>query len=152
MSCTVTRSYPCSRISEVRAFPSSPRVRRTRRSMRSSGTRALLADHLPRCVRYQTDHVIWLLTCRLMILRIETCCLETDILPCSGQSVQLGEQDGKVRRPKTMATTSPLRGVSTVSFFAADHVAARRWYTEFLVWSRTSKGRGTSSSGSVIPA
>jgi len=46
--------------------------------------------------------------------------------------VQLGEQDGKVRRPETMATTSPLRGVSTVSFFAADHVAARRWYTEFL--------------------
>src|SRR5262245_47035157 len=31
-----------------------------------------------------------------------------------------------------MAMTSPLRGVSTVSFFAADHVAATRWYTEFL--------------------
>jgi len=31
-----------------------------------------------------------------------------------------------------MATTSPLRGVNTVSFFAADHVAAARWYTEFL--------------------
>ena len=31
-----------------------------------------------------------------------------------------------------MATTSPLRGLSTVSFFAADHVAARKWYTEFL--------------------
>lgn len=31
-----------------------------------------------------------------------------------------------------MATTSPLRGLSTVNFFAADHVAARKWYTEFL--------------------
>jgi predicted enzyme related to lactoylglutathione lyase len=31
-----------------------------------------------------------------------------------------------------MATTPPLRGVSTVSFFAADHAAARSWYTEFL--------------------
>ena len=31
-----------------------------------------------------------------------------------------------------MATPSPLRGLSTVSFFAADHVAARRWYAEYL--------------------
>ena len=31
-----------------------------------------------------------------------------------------------------MATTSPLRGLSTVSFFAADHAAARKWYSEFL--------------------
>ena len=31
-----------------------------------------------------------------------------------------------------MATSSPLRGVSTVTFFAADHAAARKWYTEFL--------------------
>ncbi len=30
-----------------------------------------------------------------------------------------------------MATTSPLRGLSTVSFFAADHVEARKLYTEF---------------------
>jgi predicted enzyme related to lactoylglutathione lyase len=31
-----------------------------------------------------------------------------------------------------VATASSLRGVSTVSFFAADHAAARKWYTEFL--------------------
>ena len=31
-----------------------------------------------------------------------------------------------------MATTSPLRGLSTVSFFAADHAAARKWYSQFL--------------------
>jgi hypothetical protein len=30
-----------------------------------------------------------------------------------------------------VATTS-LRGLSTVSFFAADHAAARKWYSEFL--------------------
>jgi catechol 2,3-dioxygenase-like lactoylglutathione lyase family enzyme len=29
-------------------------------------------------------------------------------------------------------TPSPLRGLSTVNFFAADHAAARQWYTEFL--------------------
>ena len=31
-----------------------------------------------------------------------------------------------------MATTSLLLGLSTVSFFAADHAAARKWYSEFL--------------------
>jgi hypothetical protein len=31
-----------------------------------------------------------------------------------------------------MTTTSPLRGLSTVNFFAVDHVAATKWYTEFL--------------------
>ena len=31
-----------------------------------------------------------------------------------------------------MPATSPLHGVSTVNFFAADHAAARKWYTEFL--------------------
>jgi predicted enzyme related to lactoylglutathione lyase len=31
-----------------------------------------------------------------------------------------------------MAATQPLRGLSTVSFFAVDHVAARKWYTDFL--------------------
>ena len=31
-----------------------------------------------------------------------------------------------------MATASPVRGVSTVSFFATDHAAARKWYTELL--------------------
>ena len=31
-----------------------------------------------------------------------------------------------------MPATSPLHGVSTVNFFAADHAAAKTWYTEFL--------------------
>ena len=31
-----------------------------------------------------------------------------------------------------MATTSHLRGLSNVSFFAADHAAARKWYSQFL--------------------
>lgn len=31
-----------------------------------------------------------------------------------------------------MAATQTLRGLSTVSFFAADHVAAKKWYTDFL--------------------
>jgi uncharacterized glyoxalase superfamily protein PhnB len=31
-----------------------------------------------------------------------------------------------------MAATQTLRGLSTVSFFAADHAAARQWYTDFL--------------------
>ena len=35
-------------------------------------------------------------------------------------------------RRANVATSSPLRGVSTVSFFAADHAAARKWYPEFL--------------------
>jgi predicted enzyme related to lactoylglutathione lyase len=31
-----------------------------------------------------------------------------------------------------MKTNSPLRGVATISFYAADHEAAKQWYTEFL--------------------
>ncbi|MGI8589252.1 MAG: VOC family protein [Chloroflexia bacterium] len=31
-----------------------------------------------------------------------------------------------------MVDTQKLRGIATVSFFAADHEAAKRWYTEFL--------------------
>jgi predicted enzyme related to lactoylglutathione lyase len=31
-----------------------------------------------------------------------------------------------------MAAPQTLRGLSTVSFFAADHAAARKWYTDFL--------------------
>ena len=31
-----------------------------------------------------------------------------------------------------MATSSPLRGLSTLNVFAADHEAAREWYAEFL--------------------
>jgi predicted enzyme related to lactoylglutathione lyase len=31
-----------------------------------------------------------------------------------------------------MTTTSPLRGVATINFYAADHEAAQKWYTEFL--------------------
>ena len=31
-----------------------------------------------------------------------------------------------------MAMAAPLRGLSTVSLFAADHAAARAWYTQFL--------------------
>lgn len=31
-----------------------------------------------------------------------------------------------------MAKTSILRGFATVNYFAADHEAARQWYTEFL--------------------
>jgi predicted enzyme related to lactoylglutathione lyase len=31
-----------------------------------------------------------------------------------------------------LAAIQTLRGLSTVSFFAADHVAARKWYTDFL--------------------
>ena len=37
-----------------------------------------------------------------------------------------------VRRPVDAAGASPLRGVSTVNYFAADHEAATKWYTEFL--------------------
>ncbi|MGH3646974.1 MAG: VOC family protein [Micromonosporaceae bacterium] len=31
-----------------------------------------------------------------------------------------------------MSDTSPLRGLCTISFYAADHEAAKRWYTELL--------------------
>lgn len=31
-----------------------------------------------------------------------------------------------------MTTQSPLRGVSTISFYAADHESAKKWYAEFL--------------------
>jgi catechol 2,3-dioxygenase-like lactoylglutathione lyase family enzyme len=31
-----------------------------------------------------------------------------------------------------MNNSQPLRGVSTVCYFAADHAAAKKWYTEFL--------------------
>jgi predicted enzyme related to lactoylglutathione lyase len=31
-----------------------------------------------------------------------------------------------------MTAPHPLRGFATVSFWAADHAAAKRWYTEFL--------------------
>ncbi len=31
-----------------------------------------------------------------------------------------------------MAAPQTLRGLSTVSFFAVDHAAARKWYTDFL--------------------
>lgn len=31
-----------------------------------------------------------------------------------------------------MTTQQPLRGVATISLFAADHAAARQWYTDFL--------------------
>ncbi len=31
-----------------------------------------------------------------------------------------------------MITQQPLRGVATISLFAADHAAARQWYTDFL--------------------
>ncbi|PSL49900.1 putative enzyme related to lactoylglutathione lyase [Chitinophaga niastensis] len=31
-----------------------------------------------------------------------------------------------------MATTQTLRGLSTISFFAADHEAAKKWYSELL--------------------
>jgi hypothetical protein len=41
------------------------------------------------------------------------------------QSARRGERDDNARRLVDMATASPLRGLSTVSFFAADHAAAR---------------------------
>ena len=31
-----------------------------------------------------------------------------------------------------MEPSSPLRGVATISFYASDHEAAKKWYTEFL--------------------
>ena len=32
-----------------------------------------------------------------------------------------------------MSTTPPLRGFTTISYWAADLEAAKRWYTELLV-------------------
>ena len=48
------------------------------------------------------------------------------------QSEPRGEQDDAARRPADTAAAAPLRGLSTVNLFAADHAAAREWYTEFL--------------------
>jgi hypothetical protein len=48
------------------------------------------------------------------------------------QSVRMGERDDNARRLVDMATASPLRGLSMVNLFAADHAAAREWYTRFL--------------------
>lgn len=31
-----------------------------------------------------------------------------------------------------MATTNVLRGLATINFYATDHAAAKKWYTEFL--------------------
>jgi predicted enzyme related to lactoylglutathione lyase len=42
------------------------------------------------------------------------------------------ERDDNARRLVDMATAAPLRGLSTVDLFAADHAAAREWYTQFL--------------------
>ena len=43
-----------------------------------------------------------------------------------------GERAVINQEDKTWQPHQPLRGVSTVSFFAADHAAERKWYTEFL--------------------
>ena len=43
-----------------------------------------------------------------------------------------------------------LRGMATVSFWAADYEAAKRWYTEFLGMSPISSGPAMSSSESAI--
>jgi hypothetical protein len=48
------------------------------------------------------------------------------------QRERRGEPDDAARRPVDTAAASPLRGLSTVNLFAADHAAARAWYTEFL--------------------
>ena len=48
------------------------------------------------------------------------------------QGVRRGERDDAARRPVDTAAASPLRGLSTVNLFAADHAAARDWYTQFL--------------------
>jgi predicted enzyme related to lactoylglutathione lyase len=48
------------------------------------------------------------------------------------QNVRMGERDDNARRLVDMATALPLRGLSTVNLFAADHAAAREWYTQFL--------------------
>jgi predicted enzyme related to lactoylglutathione lyase len=48
------------------------------------------------------------------------------------QSEPRGEQDDAARRPADTVAAAPLRGLSTVNLFAADHAAARDWYTQFL--------------------
>jgi uncharacterized membrane protein YkvA (DUF1232 family)/predicted enzyme related to lactoylglutathione lyase len=50
----------------------------------------------------------------------------------TAHSVRVGDRDDMVGRSADMPATSPLHGVSTVNFFAADHAAAKKWYTEFL--------------------
>jgi predicted enzyme related to lactoylglutathione lyase len=48
---------------------------------------------------------------------------------------QIEGRDGMLKeqlRRKYMSDSNPLRGISTVSFFAADHEAAKKWYTKFL--------------------
>lgn len=37
-----------------------------------------------------------------------------------------------IKEKAFMTDTQTLRGLATVSFFAADHAAAKKWYTEFL--------------------
>jgi hypothetical protein len=41
------------------------------------------------------------------------------------QSERRGERDDAAKRPQGTAAASPLRGLSTVNLFAADHAAAR---------------------------
>lgn len=41
------------------------------------------------------------------------------------QSERRGERDEVARRPQRTAAASPLRGLSMVNLFAADHAAAR---------------------------
>jgi predicted enzyme related to lactoylglutathione lyase len=48
------------------------------------------------------------------------------------QGERKGERDDAARRPADTAAAPPLRGLSTVNLFAADHAAARQWYTRFL--------------------
>jgi uncharacterized membrane protein YkvA (DUF1232 family)/predicted enzyme related to lactoylglutathione lyase len=47
-------------------------------------------------------------------------------------SVRVGDRDDEVGGGANLPAISPLHGVSTVNFFAADHAAAKQWYTEFL--------------------
>jgi predicted enzyme related to lactoylglutathione lyase len=39
---------------------------------------------------------------------------------------------GNHERIIIMSNRQPLRGIATISFFAADHAAAKQWYTDFL--------------------
>jgi predicted enzyme related to lactoylglutathione lyase len=48
------------------------------------------------------------------------------------QSARRGARDDAAGKPADRAAASPLRGLSTVNLFAADHAAAREWYTQFL--------------------